>query len=158
VMAEVGELDHLLDEIISTGLTSLPVEQQNSIFTRFYEGAAKQNQEDGQRIAAFIDNPEMNEMLALCDSNKRWQNFNRLWKHHEKLKGRDRIGNYDTDVLQPRNFLAHGRPELQSDGGYLFRYRGSKYRFDNTTSLSLRKTILRYKAAFYDILIMLKNG
>jgi hypothetical protein len=158
VMAEVGELDHLLDEIITTGVESMAVEQRSSIFTRFSEGATEQNQLDSERIAAFIRNPDTSGMLALCDSNKRWQNFNRLWKHHEKLQGRDRIGNYEDDVLQPRNYLAHGRPELQNDGGYLFHYRGREYRFDDATSLSLRRTILRYKGAFSDILIILKNG
>lgn len=158
VMAEVGELDHLLDEIITIGIGSLPKEQQISIYTRFYEAATKQQQTDSDRLAKFSKNPEVNEMLALCDSNKRWQNFNRLWKCHEKLRGKDRIGDYEVEVLQPRNCLAHGRPELQGDRCYLFHHHGKEFRFDDEASLGLRKTILRYKDSFSDILITLMNG
>jgi len=158
VMAEVAELDHLLEEIIAMGVASLPVEQQDSIFKRFYEGAAGQNQEYGDRIIAFINKPEISEMLVLCDSDKRWQNFNRLRKNHSKLKNKGRIGDFSAEVLKPRNFLAHGRAELQKDGSYFFHYQGKKFLFDDKTSLDLRQTILRYKGAFSDILKTLENG
>ncbi len=158
VMAEVGELDHLLDEIIRIGMPSLQDEQQQSIFKRFYEGAFEQNQGDKNRLEAFSKNPEVEEMLSLCNSNKRWRNFNRLWKKHDKLKNRERIGEYDKDVLYPRNFLAHGKPEHHQDGGYLFIHSGGKYQFNDDTSLALRQTILRYKDSFSEILKTLKNG
>jgi hypothetical protein len=157
VMAEVGELDHLLDEIIIIGIASLSAEQQVSIFKRFYEGAVTQNLEDKNHLEAFSKKPEIENMLSLCDSNKRWQNFNRLWRNHDKLKRRQRIGKYDRDVLNPRNFLAHGKPELQEDGGYIFIHRGREFRFNDDTSLVLRQTILKYKKAFSEILETLKN-
>ncbi|MFH2103869.1 MAG: hypothetical protein ABIJ39_11000 [Chloroflexota bacterium] len=82
VLAEVGELDHLLDEIITIGMSSLSAEQQRSIFTRFHTEFIKQSQQLNERLDAFLKNPEIAEMLNLCDSNKRWQNFNRLWKRN----------------------------------------------------------------------------
>ncbi len=157
VMAEVGELDHLIDEILTFGITSLPVEQQNSIFKRFLEKAVEQNQNISVRLAKFSERPDLNEMINLSDSYKRWLNFQRLWKSHEKLKGRNTIGDYDAEVLKPRNFLAHGTPEPHKDGGYLFHYQGKAFRYTDEVSLSLRQTILRYKQEFSNILKTLKS-
>jgi hypothetical protein len=97
-------------------------------------------------------------MLDLCDSNKRWQNYNRLRKCHSKLSGTKRVGDYETEILTPRNFLAHGRPEPHESGGYLFHYRGKEFYFDDDKSLELRQTILRYKNAFSEVLMTLNDG
>jgi hypothetical protein len=155
VMAEVGELDHLLDGIVTLGIENLSEEQQKSIYKRFHSGAAKQSEGWAKDLAAFIENPETVIMLSLCDSDKRWQNFNRLWKYHNKLKGQERIGNYVVEVLRPRNFLAHGRPAPHQDGGYVFHYQGKEFHFNDATSLELRLTILKYKNAFTNILSLL---
>lgn len=155
VMAEVGELDHLLDEIITLGLSSLPPNQQKEIFQRFYEKSMAQHQGEIQKLNNFIKEPDIHTMLSLCDSNKRWQNFNRLWKSQPKLKKRPRIGQYDQDVLKPRNFLAHGTPIPHEDEGYIFHHYGQEFHFDEETSLSLRQTILHYKNEFSNLIELL---
>lgn len=152
VMAEVGELDLLLDEIITVGVEGLPEDQRQTLFKRFHKSASEQNQDHAQALAAFIENPHTANMLTLCDSDKRWQNFNRLWRSHSKLRGRESIGDYVGDVLSPRNFLAHGKPEPSKEGGYLFRYRGREYKFNDIISQGLRQTILRYKQQFSSII------
>ncbi len=157
VMAEVGELDLLLDEIITIGVEALPSEQRQEIFSRFHDNSAKQSQDHAKALAAFIENPQTVSMLALCDSDKRWQNFNRLWKTHSKLKGREKVGDYTADVLRPRNFLAHGKPERSINGGYLFRYGEREYEFNDITSQELRQTILRYKQSFSTIIALIKE-
>jgi hypothetical protein len=157
VMAEVGELDHLLEEIIAVGVGGLDEPERVQIFTRFYEGACKQSQTQMARLEAFNAKPEISKMLDLCDSDKRWQNLNRIWKHHAKLQGRDRIGDYQSEILQPRNFLAHGKPELQQDGSYVFHYFDKNYPFNDQVSTDLRKTILKYKGEFSSILGALRN-
>lgn len=139
-------------------MPALQESQQRTIFTRFHESAVKQNQENKNRLDAFFENPQIGEMLSLCDSNKRWQNFNRLWKQHDGLKKRAKIGDYETEILNPRNFLAHGKPELYREGGYLFVHRGNRFLFNDETSLILRQTILRYKVAFSEILETITNG
>lgn len=157
VMAEVGELDHLLDDIITIGMSSLSAEQQNSIFTKFHTESIKQSQQSQERLHAFLENPAIIEMLNLCDSSKRWQNFNRLWKQHEKLRSRGRVGEFDKDVLGPRNFLAHGRPLYRDDGSVLFSHQGREYLFNADNSLKLRQTILQYKVAFSEIRTILRT-
>jgi hypothetical protein len=156
VMAEVGELDHLLGEIIKFGVGNLPDDQQKTIFKKFHKEAAKQNQELGDRLGKFIETPELDEMLDMCDSNKRWENFNRLWRYHVKLKDKEKFGDYKIEVLDLRNALAHGRPEV-CDGGYLFSHRGKEYLFNDESSNQLRKTILKYKREFSGVLGILKE-
>ena len=148
VMAEVGELDHLLDEIITIGIKHLPQEQQKIVFTRFHKKVAQQYKKNDAILAEFIEAPTTNKMLELCDSNKRWQNFNRLKKYHNKLKNNESIGDYTQDVLRPRNSLAHGRPESHKDGGYVFHHHGKEFYFDDAVSLKLRQVILQYKEWF----------
>jgi len=156
VMAEVGELDHLLDEIIKLGMAGLPAERQKSVFRRFHKGAVKQNTDLKGLLDAFSENPGIDEMLDLCDSDKRWQNYSRLRKHHDKLKGREKIGDYRAEILVPRNALAHSRPQ-SCEEGLLFHHRGRDFLFNDDTSLALRQTILGYKDAFSEILAILKN-
>lgn len=157
VMAEVGELDHLLDEILECGFGHLEEDQRQKIFKRFYEEANNQNSKMAQQLATFNENPNTISMLKLCDSNKRWENFNRLWKRHTKLRGRKKIGNYLVDILQPRNFLAHGKPEIDENGGYIFRHQEKEYIFNNQVSIILRQTILKYKETFEEIINLVKN-
>lgn len=154
VMAEVGELDHLLDEIITVGIDTLSSNQQQSIFKKFHKGASEQNNNLSERLAAFNQNPNVAEMLDLSDSYKRWLCFYRLWKAHEKLKNK-KIGDFNTEVLMPRNFLAHGRPERHQDGNYTFIYQGKNFDFNDQVSLALRQTILEYKIRFAEMLEIL---
>lgn len=156
VMAEVGELDHLLGEIIKVGVENLPEDQQQIIFKKFHKEAAKQNQEFGDRLVKFIETPGLDEMLDMCDSNKRWENFNRLWKSHGKLKDKEKFGDYKVEVLDLRNALAHGRPMPREDG-YLFVHRDKEYFFNDESSNQLRKTILKYKREFTGVLETLKE-
>jgi hypothetical protein len=151
VMAEVGELDHLLDEILMVGISKLPLETQSTIFSKFHKEADKQNREFGERLAEFSKAPEIRAMLDMCDSNKRWENFNRLWKFHNILKDKAKFGDYKVEVLDMRNVLAHGTPEPRDDG-YLFRHRGKEFLFNDETSNDLRKIILKYKHEFFAVL------
>ncbi|MCC6602796.1 MAG: hypothetical protein IT327_06280 [Anaerolineae bacterium] len=156
VMAEVGELDILLDEIIVLGMESLSEEERSSIFQRFHENAVSQSEGYAQALNAFIEKPNVDGMLALCDSDKRWQSFNRLRKVHTKLNGIS-PGDYVQDILRPRNFLAHGKPEPHQNGGYLFSYRGKEYHFDDEVSQGLRQTILRYQKTFSSLINTIKQ-
>ena len=155
VMAEVGELDLLLEQIVKIGVDDLHIDLQRQIFTKFHENVMEQNEKTATDLAKFIENPQTIIMLSFCDSDKRWQNFNRLRKCHDRLKGQQKIGNYVEDILRPRNFLAHGKHEPHQDGGYLFRYQGKEYHFDDGVSLQLRHTILRYKKEFSAIMKLL---
>lgn len=157
VMAEVGELDYLLDEIITLGLSDLPDEKQRLFFDKFCTGAKDQQKADVCRLQEFIDSPKIDTMLSFCDSNKRWGSFNRLRKEHPKLNDKPKLGDYVIQILNPRNFLAHGRPTKDENGGLLFSYRGKEFLFNDAIGVQLRKEILRYKREFREIILLLKE-
>lgn len=157
VMAEVGELDHLLDTIITIGMESLPEDQRRRIFEKFRDSIKEQYAGNSAKLDSFWHSPDSTQMLMLCDSNKRWENLNRLWKSHEILKGKNRIGDYVKDILTPRNFLAHGKSVRQQDGSYLFMFQQKEFHFSEDSSLALRKNILKYKNELLNLIQLLKD-
>jgi hypothetical protein len=151
VMSEVGDLDASLEDIFVHAMQGISPEHQRTVFDRFHEKASDQNKEFLGALSVFKEAPSIDGLLQLCDSDKRWQNFNRVKKHHALLKNTSFTGDYQKDILSPRNFLAHGAPERKADGSFLFRHRGKEFSFDNAVSQDLRKKILGYKNAFAEI-------
>jgi hypothetical protein len=150
VMAEVGDIDVTLASILQVGVTQLKGDQQEAIFNRFHKSEVKDIETKTAKLGAFQGKPELVGLIDLCDtSNKRWENFNRLKSRHATLKSIE-IGDYLSDVLQPRNFLAHGKPAVTADG-QVFEYQGKKLLFSEEVSLSLRRKILDYKQQFQKI-------
>jgi hypothetical protein len=156
VMAEVGELDHQLAEILHVGISSLESEQQNTIFTKFHTKMLANQSTHEKILEEFKQSPKVESMLSLCDSSKQWQNFNRLKKQHAELKKDNPVGNYEQEILWPRNFLAHGRPTKEADGSFTFSFQGKKFAFNDEVSRDLRHTIVRYKEGFAKIFNLLK--
>ena len=155
VMAEVGDIDQVLDSILRVGIPHLKPEQQAAIYKRFHEKSLEQAKGHDEKLGLFAANPVLEEMITLCDSNKRWENFNRL-RQVDDLVQKFAGGDYAKEVLAPRNHLAHGRPRAVS-GGFIFEWNGKEYKFDEKESLSLRKVILGYKQSFQDIHDMLSK-
>lgn len=152
VMAEVGDLDNLLDEILTLAIDGVPEEVQLEVFKRFHEDATGGLTGLQQGLIDFEQAPSIEGLLALCadSSTKRWDNFKRIKKRHDYLKSRS-FGNYQSDVLKPRNFLAHGVPEKLDDGTLRFTHRNASYDFNDQVSEQLRKMIIQYREVFTDI-------
>jgi len=155
VMSEVGDLDALLEDIFIRAMNALPEKKQHEVFCRFHEKTGEQHGKFSESLAAFKQTPSIEGLLALCDSDKRWQNFNRVKKHHELLNSKKLEGDYSQEILWPRNCLAHGRPERCSDGSLMFRHSSKEYLFDEDISQKLRKRIIEYKNALTEILSFL---
>lgn len=149
VMAEVGELDHALDAVIRKGFAIISAEQGQEILDAFLAKANKNATEHKEKLDAFKDKPDVDAMLALCDSNKRWECFGRLRKKLVQLRAQT-IGDFVGEILSPRNFLAHGTPEI-IDRGFRFNFNGKSYDFNEDVALALRQTILKYKKQFGEI-------
>jgi hypothetical protein len=149
VMAEVGDIDGIIDSILTFGIPALEGPEQSAIFGRFHDESLKQVEENREKLTAFNANRGVGGMIELCDSNKRWANFNRLKKKHPLIKA-VAIGDYVADVLRPRNYLAHGTPTT-TEAGQVFRWRDGEYLFTEAESQSLRKMILEYRRKFKEI-------
>jgi hypothetical protein len=149
VMAEVGDIDQLLDEILRTGVGQLGSAEQTKIFDGFHEQAAEHANITVEKLTAFKGAPTVELMLGLCDSYKRWLSLKRLARSLESVKDAV-VADYSRDVLGPRNFLAHGKPRDSGDG-YIFVYNTKEYPFDKKVGMDLRKTILDYRKKFQEI-------
>lgn len=151
VMSEVGDLDALLEDIFIRAMNGISPEQQKKVFDRFHEKTDEQAKQLQLTLQAFKEAPSIEALLELCDSDKRWQNFNRVKKHHDLLKEREIAEDYQQTILWPRNCLAHGKAERKGDGSLLFRHRGKEFIFDDEVGKTLRHKILEYKSAFSEI-------
>jgi CheY-like chemotaxis protein len=156
VMAEVGDIDLILENILQVGLPGVGAEHQTEIFAGFHERAHQQSEQTRQRLEQFKAVPTLDVMRTFMDSYKRWTAFRSLIKRHPAGK-QFRVSDYNTDVLVRRNNLAHGTPEKTATG-YLFRHEGKEYLFDEAESLALRTKILDYKEVFQGILKKLSEG
>jgi len=149
VMAEVGDMDLLLDGILRLGVAELKAEDQGGLFEKFHQQAAEQGETIAKKLATFKGAPTLDAMLRMCDSYKRWLTFKRLAQKLAVAKDAG-VGDYFKEVLDPRNFLAHGTPR-QSNDGYVFAYAGKEYSFNTKVGLELRKTILDYRNKFQEL-------
>jgi hypothetical protein len=156
VMAEVGELDVTLEAILREGVSGLDENGQGRVFKGVHKRASQQAAEDGEKLKTFQGNPTVDALISLAtDSAKRWMCFVSVLKRHaDLLDEREKIGDYQKEVLWPRNCLAHGIPE-ESEAGVVFTYQGKAYKFDDTVALELRQTIMGYRERFDAIKIKL---
>ncbi len=146
VMAEVGDLDLVLDEIVISGLCALEPAQANAIFMRFGEKCMEQATRRCKDVEQFLDSPTAEEMAQMSDSNKRWESLRRIMKRHPKLAG-EKAGDFPREVLFPRNCLAHGTPRMDG-ASCVFSFAGKEYSYDQPESIRLRKRILEYRDLF----------
>lgn len=150
VMAEVGDLDLLLRDIIRAAIGDLEKSVQHELFNRFYEKSLEFYSAQKNNLDRFHEEPTVEVLLSLCDSDKLWRHFKRVQRKCQKLDSQE-LGDYVSDILKPRNFLAHGVPAPKDDGSLSFRYGDNEYEFDETKGVALRRKIIKYKEAFSDI-------
>jgi hypothetical protein len=149
VMAEVGDIDLLLDSILEKGVQELGDDEKQTIFKKFYEQVHEQHKKQGSKLDDFKKEPTPSGMLEMCDTYKRWLSLKRLLKAHPALT-EEGIGDYNEDIIKPRNHLAHGKPSKTEDG-YQFEYGGKNYLFSDEAGQNLRINIRRYKSKFVGI-------
>ena len=151
IMSEVGDIDLLLEDLFALAMGDLDGNQRGNIFKKFHKSAEKQHYDNSIKLKEFIDSPSINSLIELCDSKKRWDNYQRLKKHHDELKKIETPENYIDEVLRPRNFLAHGSPERKDDGSFVFTNHGKEYHLTQEESKKLRNNISVYKNFFLKV-------
>lgn len=147
VMAEVGNIDVQLDNIINKAYGEITPEQQQKIFDRYIGKIASQHQDNIDVVTNLDDSTSIAPLLSFCDSSKKWNLFQSLGKNHSKIKVNE-FGDYGQEVLIPRNFLAHGTPVQQKDGSLSFEFHGKSFIFNEKVSSDLRSALQRYSAQF----------
>ncbi|MFH4530220.1 response regulator [Vibrio diabolicus] len=150
VMAEVGTNDELLSQIATKAFLQLPEDKQSSLMTKYVGYIESQCNSSIQKANNTIKETSFEELLILLDSAKKWNICQSLSKHIDWLSF-DEIGNYQTDILSKRNFLAHGRPEKQEDGSLKFSFHNKDFIFSDEESLNLRVSLKAYGEYFENL-------
>lgn len=131
VMAEVGDLDELLERIFTRAMRGITDDQRQRVYEAFVKKSREPDKKFEEALTAFEGEPSIERLLTLSDgSEKRVQNFDRVKKHHPLLEHHNFSKEYRDTILSPRNFLAHGVPERKEGGSLLFRHRGKEFIFD----------------------------
>jgi len=158
VMSEVGELDGMLENIFNFAIHGIDQKHMKIVFDKFHEDLDASANSLKESLEAFKNNPSIEGLLDLTDSSeKKWQTFNRIRRHHNVLKGHDLSTQYTQEILSPRNFLAHGIPTRHDDGSFLFKHRGREFAFNDDVSKLLRHKIMEYKRAFEEVASILEE-
>ncbi len=156
VMAEVGNIDAQLDEIINAAFMSLAPEAQRKLTDKYVKRVKKQCGDKEKRVSKLELNGTVAPLLPFCDSNKKWNIFQSIGKVHSYIDTSP-LGDYTDEILTPRNFLAHGTPTKQSDGRLLFKYHNKKFIFDDDVSAKLRQSLQAYAEKFESILELVND-
>lgn len=154
VMAEVGTNDDFLSKIAKSAFYKLNNEQKVKQINKYVNYEKERYSKSQITVEMLTNSTDIDALLELLDSTKKWEMCVSLSKIVKGLdiKGK---GNYQEDVLDKRNFLAHGLPDKQADGALKFTHRGKNYTFDEAESLSLRKNLRKYSDFFESIVIEL---
>ncbi|PHS30781.1 MAG: hypothetical protein COA95_07630 [Methylophaga sp.] len=151
IMAEVGNIDEQLDMIAESFFNHLDIAERVLLINHYIEEVCSQNSKRSKIILKLKGSEDIVSLLENLESAKKWNICQTLSKQLETLNVND-IGDYQTEILKPRNFLAHGIPELQDDGSLLFKHYGKEYIFSDEESILLRQKLQYYSLQFEDIL------
>lgn len=151
VMAEVGNNDELLSLIAKSAFSKLNVEQRIKQVNKYVCYEKVRYEKCISSVGSLADSVNIDELLELLDSNKKWDMCISLSKKIDGLNIKDK-GDYQKEVLKKRNFLAHGLPQKLDGGALKFMHRDDEYIFDDGESLSLRENLRKY-SEFFELLV-----
>ena len=147
VMAEVGEIDSILDNLIIKGFAKLD-EPSRDKKLQAYKNKVEGFYQNRQRKAEECT--DIKQLLKLLDSANRWHLVKSLAKDVSDIDFYG-LGDYQKDVLNPRNHLAHGVPKTEQDALVFSHGNGKEYRFTEEKSTSLLKLLDKYSKHFVKI-------
>lgn len=142
VMAELGDLDVIMNEII------IAVHNSSEEGQAFIRGKMRERLEAQwhslQRDLERFDELEIGELVEYLDSSKRLNTMVSICKKLNLTSHREQLKGVDEEVIFPRNCLGHGCPE-DTDDGYIFRHRGREYTYNDESSARLRNSFRNLK-------------
>lgn len=151
VMAQVGDLDQDLKKLLSAGFLQLEATKQSYIFKKFIDNGTRRGKKMAEEFEAFSKEPTIESMIDLCDSSfPIWSLSRSMCKRHPSLTKFD-ISEYESEILKPRNALAHGIPSIADDGIQTFVHREYKFQYTDKTAEKIRHDLKKYKGVFRDM-------
>jgi len=151
VMAQVGDLDQDLKQLLSVGFLQLEPLKQNQIFKKFIKDGNRRGKNLSEEFEEFAKDPTIERMLDLCDSSfPIWSLSRSMCNRHPSLEEFN-ISDYENEILKPRNALAHGVPNTAEDGIQTFVHREYKFQYTDKTAEKIRHDLKKYKGVFRNI-------
>jgi CheY-like chemotaxis protein len=151
VMAEVGNIDEQLELIALKLHSPLSEKKQLKVMNKYIDKIATQNYEVLEAVEKLRDTVDISLLIRFLDSSKKWNICQSLSKETPEFNI-NLIGDYKKDILDPRNFLAHGIPDKQSDASLVFNHNGNEYIFNESKSAELRFKLQYYFKQFGELL------
>ena len=152
VMAQVGDMDNSMKNLLKTGLTQIKDEELNSIYESFIGREKSFSKSKCRKVQKFSKDPSIQKMLNLCDTSYPiWSLVKDLIAQDPSLQGFD-ISEYENEILKPRNTLAHGIPRSQADGIQFFVHKKDKFEYSEQSARKIREDLKRYKNIYEEML------
>jgi len=152
VMAEVGNIDEQLELIALKLHSALDEDKQLKVMNKYIDKIAVQNNDVIENVEKLKGSIDISSLISFLDSSKKWNICQSLSKETPQLNI-NTIGDYKKDILDPRNFLAHGIPIKQSDESLVFNHNGKEYIFNESKSAELRYKLQYYFKQFGELLL-----
>jgi len=155
VMAETADFDNIITNCLLTYATKLTPEKVTEYLTEIYQWVDEKSQENikqfGKRIdpekpSSFLNHRAFQAKHKLIHLIKSIEHIESIKPFIEELKA------YDSEVIEPRNKLAHVK--LEEKGGKLTLV-GSDFEFTPDALIALRKTLLKHGQNFENIIAQL---
>ncbi len=168
VMAEVSELDVLMEKIIHKFFVELGSEEKNKLFhkhiTRDVEKSLKRKLiptiECNKKCEHKWKNESIENIIGTLEfeSSKKAKSIHcmctNLDLEFETFTKETFYDDYDRDIIKMRNNLAHCESRMDGDKEVLVTKKGDIV-FDETTFTTIRKNIQKYNQLFHNILTKL---
>lgn len=154
VMAEVSELDALMDKII---LSYFNTEERMALFHKHITANREKTLRDSLNCANKCQliwrDKDIQEIVPRLDSSQKARTIKIIIDHEKPgfYKGENFYKEYDAAVITPRNELAHCKSELRDGQEILLTRKGDKC-FDEAFFKEIRKNILKYSGIFNELL------
>lgn len=151
IMAEVGNIDGLLEGVAKIFFNKLSEKDKNLLLEKYVNKIVEHNSKVCAKVTQYSQLLDFDSLLQCLDSNKKWnicQSISKL----DKTFNVTAIGDYVSEILSPRNYMAHGIPEMRPDGSLLFNHGGHEYIFCDEESIRVRQRLLHYSLQLQGII------
>lgn len=155
-LSAVAEFDHLIDEAICAAFSKFEEkEKQDEIVDFIISLVATFHEQQSDKISKIERNQHINEFVKILGTSP---------KHKVLMKVLDemddeyldilssKIAEYESDIIIPRNQLAHAMEVTCEAGLYVLKNKGKEISFNQDSFLTLRQKVLNYRATIDSII------
>lgn len=159
----VADFDHTIDELITHAFNRLESdEKRDEIKAKIKDTAMSHHVSSKERLENISNNEGIDVFLDMLTSDPKHKVLHGLLydSNDDDLNAFCvRISNYTTEIIHPRNKLAHYMKKEARDGKYTLISKNKEFTFDDIQFQGLRHKLLEYRDVFDQLMnnISVKN-